>query len=75
MLETLSSIFFYSTLIVVLLSTITLCAFTALIFTKVEVSAALEEKCDTCQSSSFIYEMYQRISDYNIRCKFRIQCL
>ena len=44
MLETLSSIFFFSTLIVDLLSTITLCAFTALIFTKVEVSAALEEK-------------------------------
>lgn len=50
MLETLSSIFFYSTLIVDLLSTITLCAFTALIFTKVEVSAALEEKCDTCKT-------------------------
>ncbi len=50
MLETLSSIFFYSTLIVDLLSTITLCAFTSLIFTKVEVSAALEEKCDTCKT-------------------------
>ena len=39
MLELLSTILFYSTLIVDLISTVTLCAFTALIFTKVEVSA------------------------------------
>lgn len=53
MLELLSTILFYPTLIIDLLSTVALCAFTALIFTKVEVSAALEEKCDTCKTHLF----------------------
>ena len=49
MLETLSTIFFVSTLIIDLASTAALCGFTSLIYTKVEVSVELEQKCETCK--------------------------
>lgn len=50
MLETLSTIFFISTLIIDLASTAALCGFTSLIYTKVEVSTSLEQKCETCKT-------------------------
>ena len=50
MLKTLSTIFFVSTIIIDLASTATLCGFTFLIYKKVEVSATLEEKCETCKT-------------------------
>lgn len=79
MLETLSSIFFYSTLIVDLLSTITLCAFTALIFTKVEVSAALEEKMRYLQNIifavNFAFNAFKKyIMKYRYMVFFKMIC-
>ena len=50
MLKTLSTIFFVSTIIIDLASTVTLCGFTFLIYKKVEVSATLEEQCETCKT-------------------------
>ena len=50
MLKTLSTIFFVSTIIIDLASTATLCGFTFLIYKKVEVSATLEEQCETCKT-------------------------
>lgn len=48
--EWLTTLFFFLTLIVDLLSTVALIAYTSLIYTKVQVSTVLEEKCENCKT-------------------------